>query len=148
MFLLVYLLAMVNNPKARKMCMIYTVHLGTSVVMTFVAGIVNETRAFVACGAIAILSEGMMYITELLYLPRKDIMPIDVEHKIERTELWAILVVGEAMLSLMHGAGAYYDPESGEYYINSILGFSIMFILMKLYDDSSPHEHSEIDNHA
>ena len=139
---------MVNNPKARKMCTIYTIHLGVSVFVTFVGGVINETRACFVCATIAIVSELGMYCVERLYLSGKDIVPIDVEHKIERTELWAILVVGEAMLSLMHGAEAYYELTSAEYYINTILGFSLMFILMKLYDDSSPNERSEIDNHA
>jgi len=77
-FLVVYLLAMVNNPKARRGLYIYNFHLCISIVMTCVGGVVNEPSAFHACAGVAIFSELGMYCAELLYLPRKDIMPIDV----------------------------------------------------------------------
>ena len=54
-----------------------------------------------------------------------------MHHKIERMDLWAMLVVGEAMLSLMHGGGHYFDRTDDGAYINTVLGFTIMFLLMK-----------------
>ena len=38
---------------------------------------------------------------------KADHLPIDVHHNIERAELWAILVLGESMLSLVHGSAQY-----------------------------------------
>lgn len=108
-FLLLYLAAWWYNPKARRMCSIYSGCFAVTALLNFIAVLVDTVDAHTTITVVVVLSELLMYPLALLLTKKSEVIGIDVEHNIERAELWAVLIMGESMMSLVEGHGYYYE---------------------------------------
>ena len=147
MYALTYTIAILGNQQARSMGQVYTICFVASAAASFCAAALDDQDLYLPISALALAVELLMEPVAFLVLPASSILPIDVHHNIERAELWAIVVIGESFLSLVHGSESYFEITFG--FLTSVaLGFSIVFCLMTIYSKSSPEEHTELDSHA
>lgn len=150
MIVLIYATCAMPNPKARPISSCFCAALLVSISLSVIALVIDSRPAYLALSALAVLIEMSMYGMVLMLLPQQDIPTIDVEHNVERAELWAILVLGESMLSLVDGADEYYHDDDSMFYLDIALGFGVVAVLMRLYARSQPnqHGHDGMDAHA
>lgn len=134
-----------NQEHGGKMSLVYMGFLLTSAFMILMVGHVPEELTVPIVEpvvAVAVIVEFLMYPLALYMLKSHAHPAIDVEHNVERAELWAVLVMGETMLTLVQGASEKYDPNDetdGEYYVAVCLGFLIVYLLLDFYHHSLPH---------
>lgn len=132
----------------------YIGFLFLSVVLLCISAGIDNHDVYEGTAVLCLTIELFMYPIAILGTKASDLLPIDVHHNIERAELWAILVLGESMLSLVHGAEQYYMYADRDYYLNTVFAFSINFMLLKLFVVSQPeaqdhHGHkATLDCHA
>ena len=147
-YALTYTLAIASNKKVKASGKIYASFFFMSAIVSFVAAGVNDGDVTLALTGVAILLELLIEACILVAVEHSDMLPIDVHHNVERAELWAVLVIGEALLSLVQGSGPYYYYYSDESYVHIVLGFTIMLALLQLFAKSGPAEGQEMDSHA
>jgi hypothetical protein len=89
------------------------------------------------------------YIAPVFLTKQSEQPPLDVEHQIERSELWCILILGESMLSIVASVVPSPDvTEAQTTYATGALSFIIIYMMMETYMASQPHAHSGLDTHA
>jgi len=141
-----------NKAHSWKMSAIYAGFLTFSGIIVILVGNLSDGSVKVVEPVVIlmIIVEFVMYPAALLMLKEKDQLSIDVHHNIERAELWAVLIMGETMLTLVQGASGKYEPsfpDDSEYYTAVFLGFLIEFLLLEFYKHSLPHGHGGMDTH-
>ena len=154
-FLAIYALAAVRIKEARKFSLIYVTSYGISIVLSATVAILAKSAAGVsyhtalALSIVAVVVELLTYMAPVVFTSKEERPPIDVEHQIERSELWCILVLGESMLSIVTTVvpSANQQLAHGTYGI-AICSFTVVYVLMKVYMASQPHAHSGLDTHA
>lgn len=137
-YLVIYVAGVVYNKQARRMIFWYILNLALAVVLIAATIAIDDRAAFIGVAILVLMVELAMYSSAIVFTKPSDRLPIDVHHNIERAELWAILVLGESMMSLVHGAGSYYRYGDADFFVNTVVAFSINFILLKLYSASQP----------
>lgn len=60
-------------------------------------------------------------------------LPINVEHNIERNELWVILILGETVIQLVSVKPAELTQLTFEYYAVVAVCFSMAYLLLQIY---------------
>jgi len=155
LFFVIYALAVVKIKEARKFCLVYLTGYGISIILTAIVAALAKSSSGISYGAAlglsiaAVVVELATFFAPVLFTSEAERPPIDVEHQIERSELWCILILGESMLSIVATVVPSTDMRlaHGTYGI-AILCFTIMYVLMKGYMASQPHAHSGLDTHA
>ena len=152
MYAVIYSIGAAFNANARRMSSVYVASLSFIVMLLVIAAAVDQRDVYSGISCIVVCMEIAMYAMALILTPIELRLPIDVSHNIERAELWAILVIGETMISLVHGAEEKYVYADWGYFLNAILCFCINYMLLEIYLRSQPpEEHNgkpEMDSHA
>jgi len=141
-----------NQKHGWKMSAIYATFLTISGFIILLVGNLSDGSPTVVepIVILIVMLEFAMYPAALVMLEEDEQLSIDVEHNVERAELWAVLVMGETMLTLVQGASEKYDPEypaDQEYYVAVFFGFMIEYMLLEFYSHSLPHGHHGMDTH-
>lgn len=138
------------NRSAREISAMYVALRLFSVCLTIIALFLNDRSYFVTLTALAVAVEMLVDPLVLLLSPKDKIPPIDIEHNIERAEMWAILALGEAMLSLLNGTERAYHRSVAGFYLDVILSLGVLLLMMVLHMRSRPnhHRYSGMDAHC
>lgn len=106
-FFIIYLLAVFLIKEARKFSLVYCTGYAISIILTGVVAVLARSgdgisdQAALACTIAAVVVECCTQIAPVFVTNESERPPIDVEHQIERSELWCILILGESILSIV-----------------------------------------------
>eukprot|EP00050_Salpingoeca_kvevrii_P017150 m.62213 g.62213 ORF g.62213 m.62213 type:complete len:529 (+) comp7391_c0_seq1:197-1783(+) len=140
----VYIMIAVQIPLAR-MVRFYVVALAISSVFVLACAFIDLGIAY-TLWSIALVMELLMYAVALHMTPKHFRMSVNMEHALERNQLWVILILGEGILSLV---GAPHKGGFGvEYYFCEIFSFVIVYLLMKIHTRSQLEYDVTADEHA
>eukprot|EP00051_Salpingoeca_urceolata_P023041 m.386716 g.386716 ORF g.386716 m.386716 type:complete len:569 (+) comp20056_c2_seq1:331-2037(+) len=132
-------------PLARPMISKYVFCLAVSSVLAIAAAASGSAQVAVIIWSIACALEMLMYPLGLL-TPKVYRMTVNMEHALERTQLWVILVLGEAVIALV--SSSHGGDFGASYYWTTILGFLIVFCVLKIHIRSQLEYDVTADEHA
>ena len=134
-------------PRARHVVRIYVVVFAISTAFGIVVASLAEGSVGRVLWPISIVLELGMYPLSIYGVAPANQLAINVEHNIERNQLWVILILGETVIQLIN-----VKPSTGiltwEFYLCATLSFSITFVLLLLYLYSQPMHRIGMDTHA
>lgn len=139
---------MFDIPKSRVVVKRYTVCFALSMCLNLISAFgVGEDRTLrSALMLIALVVELVMYPAGVVWVSKEFVLDsINVGHHLERTELWAILILGESIISLVTAEDFVPDVN---FFGTVVVAFTITFLMMWLFIWSQPLHHSGFDTHA
>eukprot|EP00041_Stephanoeca_diplocostata_P019520 m.422178 g.422178 ORF g.422178 m.422178 type:complete len:852 (-) comp21327_c0_seq1:259-2814(-) len=149
-FALLYVAAVRFEESTRAMCKWYIYGFLISCAILLTGSCIGhhaeaDSREFLWTAAV--LVEMIMYPLTSYLTPEEDQLPIDMDHNIERNELWIVIVIGESMLSLVT-TPRDLSASGVDFYFTMALAIGIVIELMRIYEQSQPEHEIGFDQHA
>eukprot|EP00048_Salpingoeca_helianthica_P011177 m.160402 g.160402 ORF g.160402 m.160402 type:complete len:697 (+) comp15187_c0_seq5:289-2379(+) len=124
-----------ENPKARRLrsgVFLFGFCL-TSILCILIATLRSDAVTLALWVAILSL-ELLLYVIANLVVPPAQQWKVAPSYAIERNTVWIFLVLGESVISL----GLNGTAEDYEYYLSLVLGFTMLYLVMRLFILSQP----------
>eukprot|EP00039_Didymoeca_costata_P003553 m.68356 g.68356 ORF g.68356 m.68356 type:complete len:830 (-) comp11961_c0_seq1:158-2647(-) len=153
-FFLIYAGMMRQKGEVRPLFSKYNTVLLISGIATFTGSVLPDTEAMDVARVFLLL---FATCVELVMYPVCDLitdatkrLPVCADHLIERTELWAILVVGESIISLVTTERCSPNIDGTRYYRTLVAALILVMLTIRLFTSSQPKHSGEfsLDVHA